>query len=336
MPIPEPSGSSAGLWSEVRPQVQWPQADEDMVSKLGLAWTNAGAAFFVYGGKSYPTLNTAWPDDDDNGKNYKALVATLTQDAKSAATSMDRLGYLATEFAADVTHTKDQITKLVDANALMYQLATIPGWWGDYSFQHDIANDVANKINVFLRQMAARIEARNAGAPETEPPILHEEGRGGGFSLSDIPLPLGRGRGPRRPNDRGPRPGPANAASYARYLEQLKVAELANPLLESLRLTGRLPPNFHTKLDAAANGWAPGKALNNYIRGGQIGGDVYQNTTGLVPSAPGRIWYEADVGLNNTMSRGKQPGYRLVYSNDGLAYVTTDHYSSFFKLPNWK
>ncbi|MDQ0934533.1 hypothetical protein QFZ49_004473 [Streptomyces turgidiscabies] len=36
------------------------------------------------------------------------------------------------------------------------------------------------------------------------------------------------------------------------------------------------------------------------------------------------------------MKRSKQPGTRLVYSNDGLAYVTNDHYKSFYQLPNWK
>ncbi|WP_157876858.1 polymorphic toxin-type HINT domain-containing protein [Streptomyces graminilatus] len=116
----------------------------------------------------------------------------------------------------------------------------------------------------------------------------------------------------------------------------LGVAEAANPLMESLRATGKLPGNYVTKAQAAAAGWEPGKALGNRIPGAQIGGDVFENADGLLPHFPGRTWSEADVGLNNMMKRSKQPGTRLVYSNDGLAYVTNDHYKSFYALPNWK
>lgn len=119
-----------------------------------------------------------------------------------------------------------------------------------------------------------------------------------------------------------------NAARFARYKEILSVSEMANPLVDSLRTTGQLPGNFVTKNQAINAGWKPGKALNNYVSGGQIGGDVFHNTTGVLPSAPGRIWYEADVGLSNTMSRANQPGTRLLYSNDGQFFITTDHYKT--------
>ena len=44
----------------------------------------------------------------------------------------------------------------------------------------------------------------------------------------------------------------------------------------------------------------------------------------------------ADVGLKNTISRSKQPGTRLLYSNDGLLYITTDHYQSVTFIGRWK
>ncbi|MFE7558506.1 polymorphic toxin-type HINT domain-containing protein [Kitasatospora sp. NPDC057500] len=116
----------------------------------------------------------------------------------------------------------------------------------------------------------------------------------------------------------------------------LAAAEAANPLIESLQQTGGLPSNYVTKAQAAAAGWKPGKALGNSIPGGQIGGDVFENTNGVVPPAPGRTWQEADLGLNPMMSRAKQPGWRLLYSNDGLAYVTSDHYETAYQLPNWR
>ncbi|MEU3188130.1 ribonuclease domain-containing protein [Streptomyces sp. NPDC006923] len=116
----------------------------------------------------------------------------------------------------------------------------------------------------------------------------------------------------------------------------LATGEAANPLIESLQQTGELPSNYVTKAQAEAAGWKPGKALGNSIPGGQIGGDVFENSKGVVPRAPGRTWQEADLGLNPMMSRAKQPGWRLLYSDDGLAYVTSDHYETAYQLPNWK
>ena len=127
-----------------------------------------------------------------------------------------------------------------------------------------------------------------------------------------------------------------NVVNYAKYKEVLKTTEAANPLVESLRTTGELPQEYVTKAEAMAKGWRPGKALDNYIPGGQIGGDEFLNTTGILPKAKGRIWYEADVGLCNTISRAKQPGTRLVYSNDGLMYVTYDHYETVHAIGTWK
>ncbi|MDO9005722.1 MAG: ribonuclease domain-containing protein [Aquabacterium sp.] len=119
-----------------------------------------------------------------------------------------------------------------------------------------------------------------------------------------------------------------NVATFTRYKQVLSVSEQANPLVDSLRAIGRLPDNFVTKQEAIAAGWRPGTALNNYVPGGQLGGDVFHNTTNVLPSAPGRVWYEADIGLSGTMSRANQLGTRLLYSNDRQMYITTDHYKT--------
>ncbi|MFI7291846.1 ribonuclease domain-containing protein [Streptomyces anulatus] len=70
--------------------------------------------------------------------------------------------------------------------------------------------------------------------------------------------------------------------------------------------------------------------------GAQLGGDVFQNSDGKLPSATGRTWHGADIGIDSAKTRAKQPGTRLLYSNDGLAYVTPDHYDSFYQIPNWR
>ena len=129
--------------------------------------------------------------------------------------------------------------------------------------------------------------------------------------------------------------GAANIATGAKLNLDLKTTQSANEVVESLRTTGRLPSHYITKAQAESNGYVRGKALNNTNPGKQIGGDVYDNKpfkdgTGrtVVPNANGRIWYEADIGINNTMSRSNQAGTRLLYSNDGLLYITTDHYQT--------
>lgn len=127
-----------------------------------------------------------------------------------------------------------------------------------------------------------------------------------------------------------------NAASFSRLKMDLKTTQAANEVVESLRNTGKLPSQYVIKQVAEDNGWVAGKALNNYVPGGQIGGDVFENTTHILPSAQNRVWYEADVGLVNTMSRAKQDGTRLLYSNDGLLYITTDHYKTVAPIGTWK
>ena len=74
--------------------------------------------------------------------------------------------------------------------------------------------------------------------------------------------------------------------------------------------------------------------MNNYAPGKSIGGDVFNNTSGVVPSANGRIWYEADIGMDYSMRRSNynNPAYRLLFSNDGLIYGTFDHYNTVFQI----
>ena len=43
-----------------------------------------------------------------------------------------------------------------------------------------------------------------------------------------------------------------------------------------------------------------------------------------------------DESYVGAMKRSKQQGTRLLYSNDGKAYVTPDHYESIIPLGNWK
>ena len=57
----------------------------------------------------------------------------------------------------------------------------------------------------------------------------------------------------------------------------------------------------------------------------------FKNKEGRLPDAPGRIWYEADLNYYS----GKRNNHRLLWSNDGLFFVTYDHYESFMEVL-WK
>lgn len=47
-----------------------------------------------------------------------------------------------------------------------------------------------------------------------------------------------------------------------------------------------------------------------------------------MPEKNGRIWYEADINY----SRGFRNGMRIVFSDDGLVFVTYDHYQTFYEI----
>ncbi len=98
-----------------------------------------------------------------------------------------------------------------------------------------------------------------------------------------------------------------------------------------LREYGKLPPNFLTKNEAKQLGWdAQKRNLHKVAPDMSIGGDRFGNYEGLLPKAKGRTWYEADINY----SSGARGADRILYSNDGLIYMTTDHYKTFTDITN--
>jgi ribonuclease len=88
---------------------------------------------------------------------------------------------------------------------------------------------------------------------------------------------------------------------------------------------GTLPEYYITKEEAAVRGWKPAKGnLCDVLPGRVIGGSIFTNAQRLLPLARGRIWYEADFDY----SCGGRNAKRILYSSDGLVYITTDHYKT--------
>ena len=92
---------------------------------------------------------------------------------------------------------------------------------------------------------------------------------------------------------------------------------------------GKLPDNFITKKEARALGW---DSYYNYVGdvapGKSIGGDYFGNYDGKLPTKKGRKWYECDTGYKGK----KRTGTRLLFSNDGLYYYSSDHYNTFTQM----
>jgi len=90
---------------------------------------------------------------------------------------------------------------------------------------------------------------------------------------------------------------------------------------------GRLPDNYITKEEARARGWEGGP-VGAVAPGCSIGGGHFGNFEGKLPEKRGRKYRECDLDAT-----GKRRGAaRLVYSSDGLFFVTRDHYETFEKL----
>ena len=106
------------------------------------------------------------------------------------------------------------------------------------------------------------------------------------------------------------------------------IDELTNDKLvvKYLKEQGELPEYYITKSEAKSMGWVPSKGnLCEVAPGKAIGGDIWTNRQKSLPIKSGRKYFEADLNYNC----GNRNADRVVFSNDGLVFVTFDHYRSF-------
>lgn len=91
---------------------------------------------------------------------------------------------------------------------------------------------------------------------------------------------------------------------------------------------GKLPEYYVSEVEAMAAGWRWGKSPAKFVSDKMITGGIYGNENGHLPDAFGRIWYEADINYYE----GKRNRHRILWSNDGLIFVTYDHYETFYEI----
>lgn len=61
-----------------------------------------------------------------------------------------------------------------------------------------------------------------------------------------------------------------------------------------------------------------------------IGGDLYKNKNGKLPQK--EKWYEADLDY----TKGYRKSKRILWSDDGLVFVSFDHYQTFYEITEAK
>lgn len=97
-------------------------------------------------------------------------------------------------------------------------------------------------------------------------------------------------------------------------------------VIDFLKKHQKLPNYYISKKDAREHGWEPGKGnLCDVLPGKAIGGDKFSNREKKLPVRNGRQYYEADL---NYSCRNRNAD-RIVFSNDGLIFITHDHYQTF-------
>ena len=127
---------------------------------------------------------------------------------------------------------------------------------------------------------------------------------------------------------------PAHFGCDCKYkdIETKSAGSISNKGFQSpdvyLKAYGKLPDYYISREDLYALGYKWGEPPRECAPGMMIYGGVYENKDGHLPSALGRIWYEADINYHE----GQRNRHRIVWSNDGLIFVTYDHYHTFYEI----
>ena len=94
-----------------------------------------------------------------------------------------------------------------------------------------------------------------------------------------------------------------------------------------LKYMNKLSDEYITQTDLKSLGWKRGKSVSEFSDKLLTKG-IYHNANGHLPQKAGRIWYEADINYKT----GHRNSQRILWSNDGLIFVTYDHYATFYEI----
>lgn len=95
----------------------------------------------------------------------------------------------------------------------------------------------------------------------------------------------------------------------------------------TLKYENSLPEYYITDDELLELGWFYGDKVSKFAPNKMLT-KQYNNSNGHLPMSDARIWYEADINY----AQGKRNGQRVLWSNDGLVFVTFDHYVTFYEI----
>lgn len=111
---------------------------------------------------------------------------------------------------------------------------------------------------------------------------------------------------------------------------QFDIKELSSEknIILFLKKHKHLPDYYITENEAYKLGWNPEKDnLCEVIPGKVIGGNAFNNRSQKLPAKTGRKWFEADINY----TCGNKEANKVLFSNDGLIFVSYDHCKSFIQ-----
>ena len=124
-----------------------------------------------------------------------------------------------------------------------------------------------------------------------------------------------------------------NCKCYVEALTRIAAGTVTNAGTNGVEcyiaLYGKLPNYYMTQNEAKRHNRKKRQGnLAEVLPGILIGGDIYANWDQRLPVAAGRVWREADFDYIS----GYRNDCRILYSNDGLLFVTYDHYLTFYEI----
>ena len=118
-------------------------------------------------------------------------------------------------------------------------------------------------------------------------------------------------------------------------LDEMEAIEAENATKDSangadylLKHFGELPDYYISPEQLEALGWDTGDRPSKFAPGKMLGGGLYNNRDKRLPHKIGRVWREADINY----TPGRRNRHRILWSNDGLIFVTYDHYHTFYEM----
>lgn len=161
------------LWTAVKPRTGWIDTNEDTMRQLAASWRDAGSGFSTLGLSPLWLSSHKWRFWRGEAANaFEEMLFRLDNLLQASSAAMRELAGLVDAFAADVTHAKSEIGRVITATQSFYDSTSSLAPEIGAGLRTHLVDRTAAEINSFLDEMAGRIAARRASHEVGEPPTL--------------------------------------------------------------------------------------------------------------------------------------------------------------------